>query len=246
MKYLFDFGNSSLKWAVSNQGLDKTGVIRYSKSSNLSTGLDQACIDPSTPEEVWISSVAGAVATQELKDWVYSKWSMNAQEIQAVANGYGISSNYDSPAQLGSDRWAAMIAIRHRYTQPATIVDCGTAVTIDFLKDDQFHGGVIIPGLDIWRKSLLMNTAGIKTDSTEVVSSIATNTSTAVHSGTLFGLAGAIDNIIKQQQHDMGCSSTVYLTGGSATQLLPYFSFESVHIPDLVLQGIEVIAEAGA
>ena len=42
---------------------------------------------------------------------------------------------YRNPAQLGSDRWAAMIGARALMGgKPVLVVVCGTAATIDFVE----------------------------------------------------------------------------------------------------------------
>lgn len=246
MKAFFDLGNSRLKWALSENGIRDSGSIESHDPSTLSDYLDTALGKTSNPEQAWISSVAEDATTQELANWLHRNWSIDSHIVKASAEAYGVINSYVQPETLGSDRWTALIAVRHRYLQPATIIDCGTATTIDFLDGNRFYGGVILPGLHLSRSSLVSNTAKLQSKGSETISSIATSTSAGIQSGTLLGLVGAIEHIVKQQQQETGKSSKIYLTGGSANTIQPYLALPGEVIDDLVLQGIEVIAELEA
>ncbi|MGW8248667.1 MAG: type III pantothenate kinase [Acidiferrobacterales bacterium] len=246
MKVLFDFGNSRLKWAISDNGIQQSGLLADYDLTNLSDELDNALGEFETPQETWISSVAGEKATGELHDWLRKRWSLEGHLIKAETEAYGVVNSYTHPAQLGSDRWAALIAVRHRYTQPATIIDCGTAVTVDLINDNRFYGGVILPGIQLARECLVANTAQLQFKGEVDISSLAKTTSEGIQSGTLLGLVGAINYIVQCQQRDEGLSSKVYLTGGNASLVRPYLDREVEVVDDLVLQGIEVIAELEA
>lgn len=242
MKALFDLGNSRLKWALSENGVRDRGSIESSDPSILSSYLDSTLGAVKAPGQAWISSVAHDETTEELKTWLRRKWSLEGRIIKVGAEGCGIINSYAQPEMLGSDRWAALVAIRHRYSQPASIIDCGTATTIDFLNDNRFYGGVILPGLELLRSSLVSNTARLRLNGSETISSIATSTSAGIQSGTLLGLVGAIEHIVKRQQRETGLSPTIYLTGGNANLIQPYLELTHEVVDDLVLQGVEVIA----
>jgi type III pantothenate kinase len=246
MKVLFDYGNSRLKWAISNNGIRDSGSVDGRYPENLPAHLGKILDKIEPPRQVWISSVAGDSATEALQAWLRRKWSLDGHLIIVGAEAHGVINSYEQPETLGSDRWAALIGVRHRYSQPASIVDCGTAVTIDFLNENRFHGGVILPGLDTSRKSLVTNTAQLQFNESETVTSIATSTSAAIESGTLLGLAGAIEYIVGLQQRDTGQAPRIYLTGGNAERIRPHLGVACETIDDLVLQGIETIAELEA
>lgn len=75
-----------------------------------------------------------------------------------------LSNGYDNPAQLGVDRWLAMIAATQ--LKPAHlmgVVSIGTAVTIDLINHEGLHlGGLILPGKHLTLQSLQQNTQKIK------------------------------------------------------------------------------------
>lgn len=246
MRLLFDFGNSRLKWALSDRGIQQSGSLDEQELSSLADNLDKAMNSIDAPDEAWISSVAGDIATDKLKDWLRERWSLEGRAITANSEVHDVVNSYVQPESLGSDRWAALVAVRHRYTQPASIIDCGTAVTIDFISDNRFYGGVILPGLQLSRNSLITSTAKLHFKDSQPISSISTSTSAGILSGTLLGLVGAIEHIVKQQQQNTGLPPRIYLTGGNANAIQPYLALANEVIDDLVLQGIEVIAELEA
>ena len=246
MRLLFDLGNSRLKWAFSENGIQKSGSLDAHELSLLADNLDKAMTSTEAPDEAWISSVAGEKATGKLKDWLRQRWSLEGRAITVNSQVHDLANAYVQPESLGSDRWAALVAVRHRYTQPASIIDCGTAVTIDFINNNRFYGGVILPGLQLARNSLIASTAKLQLNGSQPISSISTSTSAGILSGTLLGLVGAIEHIVKQQQQDTGLSPKIYLTGGNANAIQPYLALANEVVDDLVLQGMEVIAELEA
>jgi type III pantothenate kinase len=157
-----------------------------------------------------------------------------------------VRNGYDLPATLGADRWCALIAARP--SAPCIIVDAGSAVTIDALSGDgTFMGGVILPGLDMMRAvldertGLIRDTAGCDDDV------LARTTASGVASGTLIGLAGAVDAIVAAQRDMLGAPAPALLCGGDGAKLLALLRSTPVTLtPDLVLRGLAVIAGCSA
>ena len=56
---------------------------------------------------------------------------------------------YQNPADLGVDRWCALVAAHHQYPGfNLIVVDAGSAVTVDLVSANAVHlGGYIVPGL---------------------------------------------------------------------------------------------------
>ncbi len=116
----------------------------------------------------------------------------------AAASAGGVVNGYDNPAQLGADRWAALIGARGLHAGPALVVMAGTATTVDCL-DAQgvFRGGLILPGLDLMRRSLARNTAGLP-EACGGYRVLPTNTDDAIVSGCIAATVGAIERMAKQ------------------------------------------------
>src|SRR5499427_3904546 len=80
--------------------------------------------------------------------------------VKAKRSECGGTNGYASPARLGADRWAALVSARSMFRAACLVVMAGTATTIDPLRGDgTFAGGMILPGLDLMKRSLAESTA---------------------------------------------------------------------------------------
>lgn len=242
MRLLIDIGNSRLKWRVA------AGQSEAEERRGAGLGID--------PEKIWsgvnptsiiIVSVAGEEADRELALWCQSKWQLDPWFAVSRSAGYGIKSGYADPLQLGNDRWVALVAARALTPQPLIVVDCGTAVTIDGVDEFGTHlGGVIMPGVDVAADALNRNTTGIEARLSEVVSPFATTTTDAVVSGALYGIAGGVERVVALFRSRLGSGAALFITGGLAPKVRPLLRFDFTHQPDLVLHGLEQIAQEEA
>ena len=81
------------------------------------------------------------------------------------ARAAGRHSTVPRSAQLGADRWAALLAAHTREPGHKLVVNVGTALTIDALAaEGRFLGGLIVPGPALMRRSLDRGTAGVAAD----------------------------------------------------------------------------------
>lgn len=247
MNLVLDLGNSRCKWALAGADLKPGGALAYGE--DFSRTLDHAFGKLARPEQVAAVSVAGAALTDTLAHWVQRRWNLDLLRFSARAMQCGVTNTYKDSAQLGADRWAALIAARVRVPGAACVVDCGTAVTVDALDaSGAFRGGVILPGLALMRAALLQRTQGVSAAEGDTGSVLAHTTADGVAAGTLFGLAGAIDRILDEQAAALGASPQVLLTGGDAPAVQALLRHTTHLMPDLVLEGVARMAatEGGA
>jgi type III pantothenate kinase len=245
VRLLIDLGNSRLKWAWYDRDRWQSGAADVGSASfdNLLGALNAS---GDIPEQIAVASVADQGRMTALKKALTARWSAPVLEIRSVPAQLGVSNRYRDPAQLGADRWAALIAARQETTKPVCVISCGTAVTIDAMNEDgEFVGGVILPGLDLMRRSLAEGTAAIAMREGDDSSCQALSTEDAVMSGTRFALAGAVTRIAAEHRRVVGTDMSSLITGGSAGVILPLLDFPVIHKPDLVLFGIRAISEAG-
>ena len=240
---MFDFGNTRLKWGVRNGDGWTTARINNSDPRLMSQNLDREFVGLGVPEQVWISSVTSKESTQALCDWIERRWQLAPSVIQSSASCCGVRNTYKQPETLGSDRWAALVAVRHRFESPACIIDCGTAITVDMLdKEGSYRGGVIFPGLALSRSSLVRNTSKLQIGADEAVNCLADSTSAGILSGTFTGTVGAIEKIVECQQRRADRECSIYVTGGDGEIIAGSLGLQCSVVEDLVLQGLEVIS----
>ena len=241
-RLLIDFGNSRLKWALSNPPEWRTGAILY-RDRALAPLLETAFESFSGVREVWVSSVATPEMREMLATWCAERWSVPPRFIAAAAQSLGVHNGYRDPAQLGADRWAALVGARAISQAPLCIIDCGTAITIDGLSAvGEFVGGVILPGLVLQRGALAQGTAALGAPAGAALSCQARSTAEAIGAGTLIGIAGAIERIVAEHHEILGEPMLALLTGGDAAVFAPHLRFSFTEVPDLVLRGLERIA----
>lgn len=242
MDLLVDLGNSRIKWALAAPTGWEAGAAA-SDDIDDDARLAQLWRDYS-PRRVVIASVAPSARLARLLAWIDGRWRVPAYSVHPRREGFGVRNGYRAPERLGSDRWAALVAVRRMTPKAAVVVGAGTALTIDALSSDgEFLGGVIFPGLRLARRCVVASTAGVEAGDGDASSCCARATADGLAAGTVFGLVGAIERVFAEQDRLLGGDAQAYITGGDAPVLLPRLSIDATHVPDLVLRGLAVIAE---
>ena len=243
MKLLFNLGNSNLSWAISAETGWQTGKLT-ADPKQLADALIRQFATLQAPDAVWMSSVGGKPSLEVLHTWLDRHWSIQPSMVVAEASAFGITNCYPEASTLGADRWAALVAVRHRYKIPACIIDAGTAVTVNLLDDkSHFRGGSIFPGLHVIRQALVSSTANLSADTGSENSCLACTTADAIAAGTRVGWIGAVRQILDAQQAESKSAPFIYITGGDGELLARGLDRQHELVPDLVLQGIDVISE---
>jgi len=122
---------------------------------------------------------------------------------------------------------------------PCLVVGAGTATTADILRSDgTFSGGVIIPGLELMRRSLVRDTAGLGLASGRF-SGLPLSTGDAIETGCLLAQAGAIERMFRMTEPGAVC----LLAGGAASRISRHLSIPVRVVDNLVLEGLVRIAE---
>ena len=243
MNLLVDLGNTRLKWALSsNDQWQHSGDLM--PNDNMVSLLDNAWSALKPPTKSVIASVTGTESLQEVKRWMAAHWSLKPYVLMAGKEMLGVRNHYRQPEKLGSDRWAALIAAHHVLSAHVAVVDCGTAVTVDALSaNGDYLGGMIFPGIRLLRESLVTGTQGINVTVGSDKTCLAHSTADGIAAGTLYGLSGAIERVLREFKTQLGAPMQVLVTGGDARLIIPHLDYPVTEIPDLVLQGLALIAE---
>ncbi len=141
---------------------------------------------------------------------------------------------------LGSDRLANAAALFARKKFPAAAIDCGTAVTLEFVCREGFAGGAILPGRKLQRFALSAGTAQLREYPLAETKPVAAglNTADAVAAGVDLGCAGAVERIIEEWEESAGCGCSCVFTGGDAEFFAGTVKRKSITEPLLTLQGL--------
>lgn len=158
-----------------------------------------------------------------------------------VKNGLNI--RMDNPKQLGADLVVDAVAGLQEYGAPLIIIDMGTATTISVIdKNNNYVGGMIIPGVKVSLDSLVSRTSQLPRISLDAPrKSIGTNTIHCMQSGIVYGQASCLDGMIERIQEELGYQATVVATGGLAKVITPHCKKEIILDDDLLLKGLKII-----
>ncbi|HVQ62491.1 MAG TPA: type III pantothenate kinase [Burkholderiales bacterium] len=229
-----DCGNSRLKWGLHDQGVwIRTGTVPLSGLAALKRTWKKI---PS-PDRIVVANVAGPSARRRLEDML-SRMGKRPIWVTAKRRQCGVTNGYGKPSQLGADRWAALIGAWSILHGPSLVVAAGTATTVDVLRSDgTFAGGMILPGLDLMKRSLAHNTAGLPLTRGRF-SDAPQNTADAIESGCLLAQAGAIERAFAAMEPGAAC----VLAGGAAARIAPHLGIPVRIADSLVLDGLVQIA----
>ncbi len=230
MRILVDAGNTSTKWQLRD---GHAAVDRGQGDLHALRGWVSA-LDATKLYAIAVSCVRDDAYAQKIRE-VFFAWS-GAQPhfVTSSATYAGVGNAYKEPHRLGVDRWLALLAIKARGESSAVIIDAGTACTIDVMENDQHLGGYIFPGMVLARDSLLANTGKIRfSENPEPSISLGTDTAACVLSGVWLTVLTACQNVIGRYP-----DATVYLTGGSAPELVA-LGLEAQLVDGLVFDGLD-------
>lgn len=255
---LIDAGNSSLKWALCSNGRLEIGdpvVYQWSSLVNQLTEAWQFFPKKNiSVTKIILSNVAGQQVVDALNLWrekalpVKKAGEVAIETVVAQASAYGVINAYQQPEGLGADRWAALVAARHYIKGDACVIDCGTALTVDILTADGEHaGGIIAPGWEMMKSSLVINTKGIASGKSETLELLGQTTQQAVQAGVSAACVGAVEYTLQRYQEKVGVTLSCVVTGGAAQLLLPKllsskFGSAVHHEPAWVLKGLAVLS----
>lgn len=161
------------------------------------------------------------------------------------ASPLGFDFDLDAPEQIGHDRLANIVALKHHYGGPGIAIDFGTAVTFSVLsKEGNFAGGAIAPGIECMSEYLAARTAQLPVIKPgPSPSAIGKTTAQAMQAGAVIGHRGMVREILKEITGEIGGAPIVIATGGGAE--FAALGLPEIHKvdPDLTLEGLRLIAE---
>ena len=248
MLLLVDAGNSSLKWALtSGDRFVERGSWRHDECT-ATEGVAQIgrVAGVRSVQRIVFSAVVGSARLEELQQALLQQFAVTAELQRPAKLACGLRNAYQDPAQLGMDRWAALLAAWHRAQGPVLVVDCGTAVTVDAVdREGAMVGGAIFPGLALLRSSLLQGTAEVRPRGDGAPQLETRSSADAVALGVYQGWQGAIAQLVALFRQRLGQETPVFLTGGDAARLHGLPGPLECY-PELVLEGLNLLAQESA
>lgn len=226
-----DSGNSRIKWGVHD---GRAWLGQGALGQDEIGRLGELCQHWPRVRRVMLANVAGAAVGAAIRQSL-GAWSPLLCEVKAEAKRAGITNLYKNPAQLGVDRWCALIGARALGTSRRLVVMAGTATTIDSLDGDgNFLGGLILPGLEAMRRALARETAGLPFADGRFVA-LPRCTDDAIVSGCISAQLGAIERAFAALAGPDACC---LMSGGNADVLATHLVIPHVLAHNLPLEGL--------
>ncbi|MCP4251398.1 MAG: type III pantothenate kinase [bacterium] len=238
---VIDVGNTSIAlgaWAAGQ--VHAATRVRTSRRDLFANELAALCRQ--FPDRRPLAVVVASVVPEALA-WIGEAATDVAHRDLAIV-GQGIPLPIDvavrEPHRVGADRVCTAAAAYERTGHACTVIDFGTAVTIDLVDDaGTFLGGAILPGPQLQAKALAEYTAALpEVDPQPPAHPIGTDTAEAIGSGVCYGIAGAVRGIVERYATALNHWPQVVATGGQLELFLPECDFIDSAVPDLTLMGI--------
>ena len=235
-----DAGNTRIKWGVHDGARwSATGSVATAEAARLSSAWAEV-----RAAKAIASNVAGPEVAERLKAACAGR-GIALQVIRSQAAQLGVTNGYREAPQLGSDRWASLIAAHALGGGHKLVVNAGTALTIDALTaDGRFAGGLIVPGPALMRRSLDRGTAGLRLTQGEFAE-FPSATPDAITSGAIQACAGAVARLREAMARAGTAPEVIVLSGGAAAELAPHLPIAVELRENLVLDGLVLIASRG-
>ena len=235
-----DAGNTRIKWGVHDDG--SWAAQGWVPTTARTERLARAWAAIGAPGKVIAANVAGLSVARRIAA-AARRLQRRVQFVNGAARQCGVASSYDSPAQLGADRWAALIGARHFHRGACVVVNAGTTLTVDALAaDGVFLGGMIVPGMELMRGALAYNTAGLRRRGAGRFAFFPARTADAIESGAINALVGAIERMRRFMREAGQEAPLTVLSGGAAPLLAPQLTGPLEVVDNLVLEGLVRIA----
>ncbi len=236
MDLIIDIGNTQTKYALFNNGEMLESCVSQVQDVILIEGWQKeyrsidACI---------VSSVQGKPV--DFLDKLNSKFEKLIFFDKNTPTP--LDNLYESKETLGYDRLAACVGANSLYPNTnLLVIDAGTAITFDFVSDNnEYLGGTISPGLSMRFKALNSFTKKLPLlKQSAFFDLIGKNTEQAITSGVqnsiLFEIEGYI-NRLKEKHHQ----AKIFLTGGDSEFFYSKIKKEIGVDNALLLKGLLII-----
>ena len=240
---LIDIGNTNIVFAVSNNNkIKKISRIDTNKETNIFIKNINKIIKnflKNSKKFAVISSVVPHINTHIIKILNSYKIKTCVLKPKDVLSYLKIDYNLN---EIGADRIANSVAVINSKIKNSIVIDFGTATTFEVLKNGRFLGGLIFPGIELSKNSLIKKTSLLK--NTQIIKTkrvVAKNTKDSIQSGFYWGYISVINGIIKKIIDEKKFKPKIILTGGLAKIYKNDIKPKPIVNSNLTLEGLQVI-----
>ncbi|WP_300274812.1 type III pantothenate kinase [Halomonas sp.] len=235
-----DIGNTLSKWRLKDADsseIRSRGAVWTREEWR--PGADIPDLD--VVEAVRISSVARRAVLDETVALLRQRVG-SVHVARSTPEALGVTNGYEEPERLGVDRWLGALA-GYQLAGGCCAVDCGSAITIDFVLPGGRHlGGYILPGLRLMKESLKLGTHNVAIDPDSEAEELLVpgrRTVEAVNHGIYMAAVSAINRVYAEVCDSEGVALPLLVTGGDARIISHGLQVPHAVWPDMVYGGLE-------
>lgn len=160
----------------------------------------------------------------------------------------GLTIKYDNPKEVGADRIVNAVAVKEKYGGPAIIIDIGTAITFCVIDaENNYQGGVIVPGISISSEALFARTAKLpRVEIVQPEAVVGKTTIQSIQAGLVYGYVGLVDSLIERIVEEMGVAMqdiNIITTGGFSGLFVENSKYIKIIDRNLTLDGLKILYE---
>jgi len=230
--FCVDIGNNAIKSAVyANDNWQVKPRIGHDEIDRLANWINNA---PEDIQIVLVSSVVDSVFTN------LTQQEVNAEIISVTRADIPENKiDYKTPETLGLDRYLACLGAYKQVNNAVIVVDAGTACTVDLMDHNGiFQGGVIMPGISLFEKSLKENAKALPVVERQLPSEWpGKSTKECIQWGIVGSFVHAVEGHINEFLKNIE-TDHIFVTGGDAHFLFEHMSYEVREDPLLVMKGL--------
>lgn len=235
-----DIGNTLSKWRLKDSASNEIrsrGATWTSKEWHFGKDIP----DLEVVEAIRISSVAEAAKLENLVDFLRSEVG-NVHVARSTRMAMGVTNGYEEPSQLRIDRWLEVLA-GYKLAGGCCVVDCGSAITIDFVLPGGRHlGGYVLPGLRLMKEILQLGTHNVAIDPDSEAEEMlfpGRQTNQAVNHGIYIAAVSAVNRLYLEICWREHAALPLLITGGDAQVISRGVHAPHAIWPDMVYGGLE-------
>lgn len=237
---LVDIGNSTIKlqsWQT--EGLQSSAGIRIKSGW---TDFLQHYLASVEASKCHYACVPGSLAKDEFHRCLDGKViPKNRHKLASGKSAAGVVSAYPEAQRLGVDRWLALLGGAGVTKRDAIIVDAGSAITVDLLREDGLHlGGAILPGFNtsIRRFKEILSVADFNHAEIAENEKPGCSTESCIHINYEAGESGYLGRLIDRWFGLLASNAILIVSGGDAGRVTRHPNHDYQIIPDLVFRGM--------
>ena len=236
MHLILDIGNTNVKYHL----FDQEESILSATVVSIELVAGQILEEYPALTHVIYSDVRGMITKKGLQI-IFPQ--LQVMEVKSLR--FPFISQYATPATLGDDRVALVVAATKKYPQQnCLVIDAGSCLTYDFVtKEGIYLGGAISPGLQMRFKSLEHFTGKLPLVQPKIPFWLyGDSTETSINNGIMAGIVYEIEGQINAYQKKYP-SLTVILTGGDALNLSKSVKNTIFAEPNFLAEGLNYLLD---